>query len=286
MAVSANYDTAHALIGDARLALHALLTPCIGSCRPGPQAGSTARRSWHGHGRPSSRRSSTLAHRASGQFAPNACWQSSIVSCRTTPSSLPTPERRVRMCRRITSSARPAGTSSPTAPTARSAIRWRPRSARGFARRAAGASRSWVTAASASRWANSETVVRCKVPLLMLVLSNATYGWIKASQKASYGERYFSVDFSRTDHARVASAYGVKSWRVEDPDQLGAVLREGRGARRAGAGGHRSCSRWKTRQRRCCSGWVDERPRPAPFTPEGAAPSSVPVATSSRTPAR
>ena len=71
-----------------------------------------------------------------------------------------------------------------------------------------------------------ETVVRCKVPLLMLVLSNAAYGWIKASQKASYGERYFSVDFSRTDHARVASAYGVKSWRVEDPDQLGAVLRE------------------------------------------------------------
>jgi acetolactate synthase-1/2/3 large subunit len=70
-----------------------------------------------------------------------------------------------------------------------------------------------------------ETVVRCKVPLLMLVLSNATYGWIKASQKASYGERYFSVDFSRTDHARVASAYGVKSWRVEDPEQLGAVLR-------------------------------------------------------------
>ena len=40
-----------------------------------------------------------------------------------------------------------------------------------------------------------ETVVRCKVPLLMLVFSNATYGWIKASQKASYGRRYFSVDF-------------------------------------------------------------------------------------------
>ena len=71
-----------------------------------------------------------------------------------------------------------------------------------------------------------ETVVRYKVPLLMIVLSNATYGWIKASQRASYGGRYFSVDFSRTDHARVASAYGVTSWRVEDPTQLGAVLRE------------------------------------------------------------
>jgi acetolactate synthase-1/2/3 large subunit len=74
-----------------------------------------------------------------------------------------------------------------------------------------------------------ETVVRCKAPLLMLVLSNATYGWIKASQKASYGGRYFSVDFSATDHARIAEGYGVRSWRVEDPAELGAVLRDAAG---------------------------------------------------------
>jgi len=71
-----------------------------------------------------------------------------------------------------------------------------------------------------------ETVVRHKVPLLMIVFSNAAYGWIKASQKASYGRRYFSVDFDRTDHALIARGYGVESWRVEDPDALGAVLRE------------------------------------------------------------
>lgn len=71
-----------------------------------------------------------------------------------------------------------------------------------------------------------ETVVRCKVPLRMVVVSNATYGWIKASQKASYGGRYYSVDFSRTDHARVAEAYGVKAWRVDDPAQLEPALQE------------------------------------------------------------
>jgi acetolactate synthase-1/2/3 large subunit len=59
----------------------------------------------------------------------------------------------------------------------------------------------------------------------MIVLSNATYGWIKASQKASYGARYFSVDFSRTDHARVADAYGVKAWRVADAGALEPALR-------------------------------------------------------------
>jgi acetolactate synthase-1/2/3 large subunit len=71
-----------------------------------------------------------------------------------------------------------------------------------------------------------ETVVRHKVPLLMIVFSNAAYGWIKASQKASYGKRYFSVDFDRTDHALIAQGYGVKSWKVEDPDELGPVLRK------------------------------------------------------------
>ncbi len=71
-----------------------------------------------------------------------------------------------------------------------------------------------------------ETLVRYKIPLLMIVFSNSSYGWIKASQKASYGQRYFSVDFTRTDHARVAGAYGVKSWRVEDPEALGGAIRQ------------------------------------------------------------
>ena len=74
-----------------------------------------------------------------------------------------------------------------------------------------------------------ETVVRCKAPLLMIVFSNSSYGWIKASQKASYGQRYFSVDFARTDHARIAEGYGVRSWKVEDPQALGAILREAAG---------------------------------------------------------
>jgi acetolactate synthase-1/2/3 large subunit len=71
-----------------------------------------------------------------------------------------------------------------------------------------------------------ETIVRRNVPLMMIVLSNAVYGWIKASQKAGYDQRYFSVDFSRTDHAKVASAYGVKSYTVTDPSQLATTLRD------------------------------------------------------------
>ncbi len=69
-----------------------------------------------------------------------------------------------------------------------------------------------------------ETVTRYKLPITFIVVSNSTFGWIKAGQKAGFGERYYSVDFGETDHAGVAAAFGLKSWRVEDPDQLAGVL--------------------------------------------------------------
>src|SRR5437762_176989 len=70
-----------------------------------------------------------------------------------------------------------------------------------------------------------ETLARLKLPLTAIVISNATYGWIKAGQKAGYGQRYFAVDFGVTDHAAVASAFGIKSWRVTEPSKLQEVLK-------------------------------------------------------------
>jgi acetolactate synthase I/II/III large subunit len=70
-----------------------------------------------------------------------------------------------------------------------------------------------------------ETVVRLNLPITFVVIANAVYGWIKAGQKSGYGKRYFSVDFGVTDHAKVANAFGVRSWRVSDPRELASVLR-------------------------------------------------------------
>lgn len=70
-----------------------------------------------------------------------------------------------------------------------------------------------------------ETAVRLNLPVTFIVFSNAAYGWIKAGQKTSFGERYFSVDFGRTDHRHVAEAFGVRAWTVEDPEQLAPVLK-------------------------------------------------------------
>ena len=71
-----------------------------------------------------------------------------------------------------------------------------------------------------------ETLVRYNIPLTGIVFSNATYGWIKAGQNAGFGQRFYNVDFGRTDHAAVARAFGVQAWTVEDPADLPRVLRE------------------------------------------------------------
>ncbi len=71
-----------------------------------------------------------------------------------------------------------------------------------------------------------ETVVRSGAPITYIVFSNAAFGWIKASQYADCEKRYYNVDFNRTDQAAVAAAFGVKSWRVDDPEKLDAVLQE------------------------------------------------------------
>ena len=70
-----------------------------------------------------------------------------------------------------------------------------------------------------------ETIVRLGLPITAVVFSNSVYGWIKAGQKSGFGARYFAVDFSRTDHAAVAAAYGVKSWRVEEPGDLEPAMK-------------------------------------------------------------
>jgi|SRR3990170_1821076 len=71
-----------------------------------------------------------------------------------------------------------------------------------------------------------DALARCKLPITLIVIRNAVYGWIKAGQKTGYGGRYFSVDFGVTEHAKVAEAFGVKSWTVEDPAKLGTALKD------------------------------------------------------------
>lgn len=71
-----------------------------------------------------------------------------------------------------------------------------------------------------------ETVVRANAPITYIVFSNAAFGWIKASQHADCGKRYYNVDFNRTDQAAVAAAFGLKTWKVERPEDLDEAMKQ------------------------------------------------------------
>lgn len=71
-----------------------------------------------------------------------------------------------------------------------------------------------------------ETLVRLNLPVTLIVLNNSSYGWIKAGQK-QMGGKYYSVDFSQGNHARIAEAFGMQARRVESPADLPAALQEG-----------------------------------------------------------
>jgi acetolactate synthase I/II/III large subunit len=225
LAVSANYRTAHALIGDARLVLEALLTALR------EQLAGQAPVDGDGRALAAAARHAKFA--AFGELAASDA----------TPIR---PERVIaelgRLLPRDAIVVADPGTPCPYVSAyyqlqeaGRHFITNRAHGALGYSMSAAMG--AWFARPSATcvsimgdgsfgfSVGELETVARHRVPLLMLVLSNATFGWIKASQKASYGGRYFSVDFSRTDHARIAEGYGVKAWRVEDPAQLGPALR-------------------------------------------------------------
>jgi acetolactate synthase-1/2/3 large subunit len=224
-AVSANYPTAHALIGDARLALEALRDHLRATRPPASPMGAGAE--------------IVARARQAKRQAFDALAASLDRPIR--------PERVVAALNRVLPDEAIVVADPGTPCPYLSAYLERADAGRSFLTNRAHGALGYSMAAALGAWfadprrrcvsvmgdgsfgfavGELETVVRCKAPLVMLVLANATYGWIKASQKASYGGRYFSVDFSATDHARVASAYGVKSWRVEDPAALDGVLRE------------------------------------------------------------
>jgi len=69
-----------------------------------------------------------------------------------------------------------------------------------------------------------ETAMRLNLSIIFIVISNSVYGWIKAGQKSSFDKRYYSVDFTRTDHAKVAAAYGLKTWTVKKPKDLKKII--------------------------------------------------------------
>ena len=71
-----------------------------------------------------------------------------------------------------------------------------------------------------------ETIQRLDLPVTLVVINNAAFGWIKAGQRSGFEQRYFSVDFTTGRHAAIARAFGIEAFEVDDPGQLDHVMQQ------------------------------------------------------------
>ncbi|MCQ1535853.1 acetolactate synthase large subunit [Methanosarcina sp. KYL-1] len=68
-----------------------------------------------------------------------------------------------------------------------------------------------------------ETAIRYKIPIVVLVLNDNAFGFIKWKQKKMHFED-FALDCGNPDFARFAESFGAAGFRVEEGDDLAEVL--------------------------------------------------------------
>lgn len=71
-----------------------------------------------------------------------------------------------------------------------------------------------------------ETLVRLNIQTILIHFNNGSFGWIKALQSIHSEERFMSVDFTQKNMAKVAIAFGIKSFYVQTPDELDRAFNE------------------------------------------------------------
>lgn len=71
------------------------------------------------------------------------------------------------------------------------------------------------------------TVSKYKLPTITLLLNNSTLGMVRQWQKLFQNGRYSETDIGQeVDHVKLANAYGIDGYRIEDISSLSAVLKE------------------------------------------------------------
>ncbi|MCW2528689.1 MAG: putative acetolactate synthase large subunit [Pseudonocardiales bacterium] len=81
-------------------------------------------------------------------------------------------------------------------------------------------------------WAELETSMRENLPITLILFNNSILGFQKHAELNQFGAYTTAIPFTPVDHAAIARAAGADGMRVEDPDQLGAVLKEALGSSR------------------------------------------------------
>jgi acetolactate synthase-1/2/3 large subunit len=83
----------------------------------------------------------------------------------------------------------------------------------------------------AHSWAELETMVRCGVAVIVVVLNNGILGFQKDAETVKFGEYTTACHFAPVDHAAIARACGCAAATVSEPAELPAVVSRALAAR-------------------------------------------------------
>ncbi len=71
-----------------------------------------------------------------------------------------------------------------------------------------------------------ETLVRLRVPAMLMLFNNGCFGWIKGLHRLQGHNQCFGVDFLAPQGQAIGEAFGLKSWTVRTSDELATTLDE------------------------------------------------------------
>lgn len=71
-----------------------------------------------------------------------------------------------------------------------------------------------------------ETYSRLGLNIKMILFCNNVFGWIKGETQHVYNSDFFATSFGKVDYAGVATAFGVKSYKIDDSNNINSVLKE------------------------------------------------------------
>jgi acetolactate synthase-1/2/3 large subunit len=70
-----------------------------------------------------------------------------------------------------------------------------------------------------------ETAIRCKLPIVILIWNDGSYGLIEWKQMNQF-QRMSNVRFNNPDFVAYAESFGARGYRVERTADLPAILKE------------------------------------------------------------
>jgi acetolactate synthase-1/2/3 large subunit len=76
----------------------------------------------------------------------------------------------------------------------------------------------------AHSWAELETMIRCRIPVVVIVINNGVLGYQKDAETAKFGRYTTACHFSPVSHADIARACGCDSIRIDAPGDIARAL--------------------------------------------------------------